>query len=143
SLQNELTFIESYYHLLKTRYGEGMYLNIRVDEKYLSYLLPPLTLQLLVENAVKHNVIRSSRPLTVEIVSTAHGLLQVRNNLQKKNVSALENLESTRIGLANIQAKYNLLAQNKSVISEPVIENGPDYFIVTLPLIAKTIDRKN
>lgn len=138
SLNNELSFIESYYHLLKTRYGEGMHLNIRVNKRYLSYLLPPLTLQLLVENAVKHNVIRSSRPLTIEIISTNDGFLQVRNNMQKKNVSGLENLESTRIGLANIQAKYHLLAQNKSVVSEPIISNGPDYFTVTLPLIAKT-----
>ena len=138
SLSNELAFIESYYHLLKTRYGEGMYLTIDVDEKYLGHLIPPLTLQLLVENAVKHNVIRSSRPLTVEIFSTADGLLRVQNNLQKKNVSGLENLESTRIGLANIQAKYHLMAHNPSVVPEPVIENGPDYFRVTLPLIAKS-----
>ncbi|RYU93542.1 sensor histidine kinase [Emticicia agri] len=138
TLNHELTFIESYYHLLKTRYGEGMHLNIEVDDKYASYHIPPLTLQLLVENAVKHNVIRTSRPLIVEIVSTENGLLQVRNNLQKKSTSGLENLESTRIGLANIQTKYHLLAQNKVVTSEPIIENGPDYFTVTLPLIHKT-----
>jgi len=138
SLNNELGFIESYYHLLKTRYGNGISLSIVVDEKYRAYLLPPLTLQLLVENAVKHNIIRSSRPLIVEISSTAGGLLQVKNNLQKKNVSGLENLESTRIGLANIQAKYHLLAQNQPNISEPLIENGPDFFTVTLPLIPKS-----
>jgi LytS/YehU family sensor histidine kinase len=137
SLNNELAFIESYYHLLKTRYGEGMYLTINVDEKYLGYLIPPLTLQLLVENAVKHNVIRQSRPLTVEIMSTDDGFLRVQNNLQKKSISGMENLESTQIGLVNIQTKYHLMAQNKSIVSEPVIENGPEYFTVTLPLIMK------
>lgn len=138
SLSNELNFIESYYHLLKTRYGEGMFMTISVDEKYLTYLIPPLTLQLLIENAVKHNVIRSSRPLLVEISTIENGLLQVKNNLQKKNVSGLENLESTRIGLANIQTKYHLLAQSHPEITEPLIENGPDYFTVTLPLIARS-----
>lgn len=137
SLNNELAFIESYYHLLKTRYGEGMHLTINVEEKYLGYLIPPLTLQLLVENAVKHNVIRQSRPLIVEIMSTDDGFLRVQNNLQKKSTSGMENLESTQIGLANIQAKYHLMAQNKSVVSEPVIENGPKYFTVILPLIMK------
>ena len=135
TLAHELAFIESYYHLLKTRYGEGMHMNLTIDERYLSYLLPPITLQLLVENAVKHNVIRPSRPLTVEIITTDDGRLQVRNNLQKKNVSGLENLESTQVGLANIQAKYHLLSQEQAGISEPMIENGPDYFTVTLPLI--------
>ncbi|WP_337045111.1 sensor histidine kinase [Emticicia sp. 17c] len=139
TLNNELNFIESYYHLLKTRYGDGLHLNISVNDKYMGHLIPPITLQLLVENAVKHNVIRPSRPLTININTTNDGLLEVQNNLQRKSVSGLENLESTQIGLANIQAKYSLLAQSKPEISPPVIENGPDYFTVTLPLIMKSM----
>ncbi|GGB86028.1 histidine kinase [Dyadobacter sediminis] len=136
TLENELIFIESYYHLLKTRYGEGMHLAMDTDEKFRLYRLPPLTLQLLVENAVKHNVIRASRPLTVHIEIMAGGLLRVRNNLQKKSVSsALNKMESTQVGLSNIQAKYLLLSESNAGIPEPVIENGPDDFTVTLPLI--------
>ncbi|MBO0953327.1 histidine kinase, partial [Fibrella sp. HMF5405] len=62
-LQSELQFIRSYYHLLKTRYGDSLHLTIDVPPLYESYLLPTLTLQLLLENAVKHNVIAKTRPL--------------------------------------------------------------------------------
>ncbi len=125
TLDTELRFIESYYHLLKTRHGTGLHLSLNVSDRYRHHGLPPLTLQLLVENAVKHNVILANRPLHVEIRTTDDGHLQVRNNLQKKTSRVI----STQIGLANISAKYRLLGQ-----TEPVIESGPDFFTVTLPL---------
>jgi two-component system LytT family sensor kinase len=117
-LEAELTFIDAYFHLLKTRHGDGLHLNLQIADRYRSYRLPPLTLQLLVENAVKHNVILASR-------------LLVRNNLQKKT-SRSGPIESTQVGLTNIQAKYELLA-----CPAPMIETGPDYFTVTLPLLEK------
>ncbi|CAG5069358.1 hypothetical protein DYBT9623_02094 [Dyadobacter sp. CECT 9623] len=137
TLQRELSFIESYGHLLKTRYGEGMKLYIHVEPDYLSYRIPPMTLQLLVENAVKHNVIRASKPLTIFILSTQEGQLMVRNNLQKKTFTAgTENLESTRVGLTNIITKYKLLNTYKPGLSEPEIESNHEFFTVTLPLIS-------
>ncbi|ACT92564.1 sensor histidine kinase [Dyadobacter fermentans] len=115
TLKKELSFIESYGHLLKTRYGDGMKLYIHVEDSFLDARIPPLTLQLLVENAVKHNVIRASRPLTIFILSTVEGGLMVRNNLQKKNLTAgAENIESTHVGLANIITKYKLLAEYRA-----------------------------
>ncbi|SFC90098.1 sensor histidine kinase [Spirosoma endophyticum] len=135
TLDAELTFIDSYYHLLKTRHGAGLHLDVQVPEPCRQYRLPPLTLQLLVENAVKHNVILTSRPLYINILITADGHLQVCNNLQKKTPRhELNRVESTQVGLANIRAKYQLLAQ-----TEPVIEPGPDYFKVTLPLLQKNL----
>ena len=135
TLDAEMTFIDSYYHLLKTRHGAGLHLDVQVPEPCRQYRLPPLTLQLLVENAVKHNVILSSRPLYINILITADGHLQVCNNLQKKTTRhELNRVESTQVGLANIRAKYQLLAQ-----TEPVIEPGPDYFKVTLPLLKKNL----
>ncbi|SOD81595.1 sensor histidine kinase [Spirosoma fluviale] len=134
SLDNELTFIESYYHLLKTRHGAGLDLTIDVGERYRQHRIPPLTLQLLVENAVKHNVILASRPLKIEILTTDTGFLIVRNNLQRKNIrSGLNRFESTQFGLINIQAKYQLLGCPQLAIAA-----GPDYFTVTLPLLTKT-----
>lgn len=133
----ELSFIESYGHLLKTRYGEGMKLYIHVEECFLDHRIPPLTLQLLVENAVKHNVIRASRPLTIFILSTVEGQLMVRNNLQKKNLTAgAENIESTHVGLVNIITKYQLLSEYRPGLSQPVIESNHEFFTVTLPLIS-------
>ncbi len=137
TLKKELSFIESYGHLLKTRYGDGMKLYIHVEESFLDSRIPPLTLQLLVENAVKHNVIRSSRPLTIFILSTVEGQLMVRNNLQKKNLTAgAENIESTHVGLINIVTKYKLLSEYRPGLPQPVIESNHEFFTVTLPLIS-------
>ncbi|MCF0052136.1 sensor histidine kinase [Dyadobacter sp. LJ53] len=137
TLQKELSFIESYGHLLKTRYGDGMKLYVHVEKHLLNRRIPPLTLQLLVENAVKHNVIRASRPLTIFILSTQEGDLMVRNNLQKKTLTAgAENLESTGVGLVNIITKYKLLNEQQKDISQPVVESNHEFFTVILPLIA-------
>jgi two-component system LytT family sensor kinase len=137
TLENELIFIESYYHLLKTRHGEGLHLRIDIDHECIKKRLPPLTLQLLVENAVKHNVIKVSSPLFIEIMTTEDGLLRVSNNLQKKLAPGIEKLESTRLGLVNILTKYNLLEELQQNLPKPVIENGPENFVVTIPLISQ------
>ncbi|GGM93796.1 hypothetical protein GCM10010967_28700 [Dyadobacter beijingensis] len=137
TLKKELSFIESYGHLLKTRYGDGMKLYIHVEECFLDCRIPPLTLQLLVENAVKHNVIRASRPLTIFILSTVEGCLMVRNNLQKKSLTAgAENIESTHVGLTNIMTKYQLLSEYRPGMPQPAIESNHEFFTVTLPLIS-------
>jgi LytS/YehU family sensor histidine kinase len=137
TLRKELSFIDSYGHLLKTRYGDGMKLYIHVEKHLLDRKIPPLTLQLLVENAVKHNVIRASRPLTIFILSTQEGQLMIRNNLQKKTLTAgAENLESTGVGLVNIITKYKLLREHQPSLLEPVIERNHEFFTVTLPLIS-------
>lgn len=120
---------------MKTRYDDAIKLTIQVDEYFMEDRLPPLTLQLLVENAVKHNVIRRSKPLLVEITVSAEGSLHVINNLQLKSGNGQTPLESTRVGLANIAAKYELLRQTWPTLHEPVIFNGPDRFEVILPLV--------
>ncbi|GAB4018898.1 sensor histidine kinase [Spirosoma koreense] len=135
TLDVELAFIDSYYHLLKTRHGAGLHLSVRVEDQYRQHRIPPLTLQLLVENAVKHNVILASRPLCIDIMTTVDGQLLVSNNIQKKTVrSDLARVESTQVGLPNIRAKYQLLAQ-----TEPIINPGPDSFTVILPLLQKAL----
>lgn len=126
TLENELKFVQSYYELLKTRYGAALQLQIEVDKKYESYLLPSLSLQLLIENAVKHNVVSKSSPLVIEIFTTAGHKLIVNNNLQLKPVKA----PSNRIGLENIRSKYELLNQTGfQVIAD---KKG---FCVVLPLV--------
>jgi two-component system, LytTR family, sensor kinase len=125
-LATELKFIESYCHLLKTRYGNAFGISISVDKKFESYLLPPLTLQLLVENAVKHNVVLKDKPLLVEIRTESNGWLLVKNNLQAKTVK----VDSSKIGLNNIKEKFLLLNQ-----PDVVVEETPSVFSVSLPLI--------
>lgn len=126
TLEAELKFIQSYYELLHTRYGNALSLKIEVDKKYEHYLLPSLSLQLLVENAVKHNVVSKTAPLVIEIFTTAGHKLIVNNNLQLKPVKA----PSNKIGLDNIRAKYELM--NNSGFK--VIED-PKGFCVVLPLV--------
>jgi len=126
TLDTELAFIQSYYHLLKTRYGGGIQLKVDVGKAYGIYQLPPLTLQMLVENAVKHNVIHAGKPLLIEIRTTETGQLLVRNNLQRKT----GRIASNRVGLTNIAAKYRLLAQ-----TDPVVLAEEDQFSVLLPLL--------
>ncbi|MGA0558751.1 sensor histidine kinase [Larkinella sp. VNQ87] len=126
TLATELTFIQSYFHLLKTRYGAGIQLDIQVAQLFEQYLLPPLTLQMLVENAVKHNVIHPNKPLLIEIKTTKVGRLVVRNNRQQKT----GRIASNQVGLTNIAAKYRLLAQN-----DPIVTADSEHFTVALPLM--------
>lgn len=127
TLANELAFIESYYHLLQTRYGTGLNLHVSISSQHQHLLLPPLTLQLLVENAVKHNVTSPKRPLTVEIFVDPGGYLTVRNNLQRKQVRVLSN----GVGLSTIAAQYLNLHQ-----PAPEVRADNDQFTIRLPLIA-------
>ena len=128
----EIRFVHSYYQLLQTRYGEAVRLYIYTDPRYDSYLLPSLSLQLLIENAVKHNVLSKSAPLTIEIFTGDNPpCLVVRNNLQRRTVKA----PSNKIGLKNIQMKYELLHKQGFSIQE---ENG--MFTLVLPLIEMNED---
>jgi sensor histidine kinase YesM len=130
TLKAELNFIASYFHLLQTRYGAGIALNIDVPLHYLTHKIPPLTLQLLVENAVKHNAISAKTPLKIDLFIQDNKALVVKNNVQKKSISVLSN----KVGLANIMTKYALLG------AEPVqILNDDVHFRVVLPLISVSL----
>jgi sensor histidine kinase YesM len=126
TLDTELQFIHSYFHLLKTRYGDGLEMELRVDDRSLVYLLPPLTLQMLVENAVKHNMILRDSPLRILILTTNSNRLIVSNNLQRKD----RMVYSTKVGLNNIHNKYRLMKQEEIMIRD----DGKE-FAVVVPLI--------
>jgi two-component system LytT family sensor kinase len=126
TLETEMKFIDSYCELLKTRHGDGLQVRVEIDKKYATYILPSLSLQLVVENAVKHNVVSKQQPLTIEIFTTSGKKLVVNNNLQLKRQKEY----STRIGLNNIRSKYKLLR----VDGFQVIE-GEQNFMVVMPLI--------
>lgn len=125
-LSQELEFIESYYGLLKTRYGGAVKMRINIDRQYLSYLIPSLSLQLLVENAVKHNTVSKKYPLTIEIFTSGENKLVVNNNLQRK----VSLSHSNGMGLQNIKAKYELLQCPGFQVMD-----GERNFTVVLPLI--------
>lgn len=130
TLQKELVFLRHFFHLLKTRFGNGIALETAIDEEYLSCRLPPLTLQLLVENAVKHNAILPNKPLQIRLFTDAAGRLVIVNNLQKKSTAVL----SHQTGLQNILSKYRLLHHQQVIVQQTT-----DSFQVTIPLIKTDI----
>jgi LytS/YehU family sensor histidine kinase len=124
SLKEELKFLESYSYLIKTRYRDRIDIDIKVDSKYHEKEIPPLALQLLVENAVKHNEISETNPLTVNIY-TKDGYVFVENILQPRTVMA----EGTGNGLMNLDKRYHLIAKQNIVINK-----DDNKFSVKLPL---------
>jgi sensor histidine kinase YesM len=128
SLGDELAFIRSYFHLLQTRYQSGLVLELGVDDLHETQLIPPLTLQVLVENAVRYNVILPEQPLHIRIYTTADHRLHVANTLQRKSLR----VDTTGAGLANLATRYELLSESPLVIEE---QDG--WFIVNLPLVSE------
>ncbi|RRB02883.1 sensor histidine kinase [Larkinella rosea] len=125
-LANELEFVESYYHLLKTRHGEALTLKTDIRPGTEMLQLPPLTLQLLIENAVKHNIILPEQPLVIMLKTDEQQQLIVSNNLQRKSSRALSN----GVGLSNIISKYRMLGQPIPRVEEDGLE-----FRVTVSLV--------
>lgn len=123
-LKTELSFIRSYLDLHKTRFGERMTYTIQVDEPQ-EYSIPPLTLQLLIENALKHNKATVESPLDINIV-TLGGKLSVSNTYQKRD----SHEPGSGIGLKNIQERYRFFTDTAIVIEE-----NPNQYIVTVPLL--------
>ncbi len=127
SVAQEMRFMESYSKLLETRYGDGFRLLMNIDPAITDRNIPSLTLQLLVENAVKHNVVSRQQPVTVEIRSTNDGYLVVENNLNRKK-RIMD--ESTGIGLSNIRDRYRLLNRQ-----DVAVEEDNHTFRVKVPVI--------
>jgi two-component system LytT family sensor kinase len=130
-LQDELNFLHAYVLMLKTRFGDSFEVHMQIEPQYLEYYLPPFALQLLVENAVKHNVVSRERPLTVYVETDPSGNLIVRNNLQPKT-----NPEpSEKTGLTNLIARYQLMQKQDQLW----ITDADGEFRVAMPLLKKSI----
>jgi LytS/YehU family sensor histidine kinase len=127
-LTSELELMQSYFHLLQTRFGKAIQLNLQIDASFHSLLLPPLTLQLLVENAVKHNHYHKDHPLLIEIFTQGTHQLIVRNTFRKKEGRAVE---STGIGLSSINSRYLMLERQGLHM-----EQSNDWYTVIVFLIA-------
>ena len=124
-LKDELDFVQVYINLQKTRFKKGLEVNIRMNEEYARRQIAPVTLQNLVENALKHNIIDDEFPLTIDIY-TSDNYIVVQNNLQKKHVVESSNKQ----GLANLQSLYRFLADRPMKIEEDA-----QYFRTSIPLI--------
>jgi two-component system, LytTR family, sensor kinase len=125
TLQEELSFIDSYLYLLQMRYGENLIIERDIKADVEEFYVAPASLQMLIENAIKHNIISKSNPLTIRLYSD-HETMIVSNNLQEKQVKE----ESTHRGLQNIQSRYRLLSDETVKI-----EKTASQFRVEIPLL--------
>ncbi|WP_346316869.1 histidine kinase [Chitinophaga sp. YIM B06452] len=128
-LRSELDFTQAYLYILKERFEDALVTQINISENALQQQLPPASLQLLIENAVKHNVATTETPLTISIDTTEAGWLAVSNSLQKKSLVR----NSLGSGLSNIMERYQLLAGLNIIIEETNTR-----FTVRIPLITKS-----
>ena len=125
SLEEELKCVHAYCEMMQIRYGDNLRFEFKIDEKYNDYCVLPLSLQSLIENSVKHNVISSKQPLVVT-VATADESVSVSNPIQSKTQPE----ESNGIGLVNLTERYRL-KWNKKV---EITDDGST-FCVKLPLV--------
>jgi sensor histidine kinase YesM len=126
TLKEEMSFMDSYIYLIKLRFDTNLSVSISLEEEYYSFKVPPLTIQTLVENAIKHNEISKEKPLAINITTTDSGRLAVWNEIQVK----ITEEEGTGIGLSNLSKQYQLLTGEDITIS-----NLNNQFRVEIPLI--------
>lgn len=124
TLKRELELAADFIFLQRSRYGEALKYEVDVHPKYLNHKLPVMALQLLLENAIKHNAISKSKPLTIRITSL-NNKLEVSNNLQERSTAP----DSTGVGLTNLANRMHILFN-----SEIDIQKTNDTFSVVIPL---------
>lgn len=127
TLEEEMTFIETYIYLIRTRFQDFIQFRIELDvDESMMYMMPPLTLQMLIENAVKHNNITAEKPLIIRIYREGCRLF-IENNVNEKP----EDLKTkSGTGLKNIQARYKYYTDE-----EVIINRVDEVFRASLPLI--------
>ena len=123
-LRDELKFIDSYFYLMKLRHGEGIKVNIDNSLRTSGSKIPPASLQLLIENAIKHNAFSAEQPLIIDIRAEKDYLV-VRNLKQPLECP----VESTGVGQSNIASRYSLLSSK-----EIRIEDSDHFYSVSVPL---------
>ena len=126
TVEEEIGFVKKYVYLQKIRFGENLKIKIDILNKNTN-VVAPLSLQMLVENAIKHNIASSDRPLKIQVYCE-NGYIIVKNNLQRKSVVK----DSGGIGLDNIRSRYKFLTDKEFLVEETAEE-----FIVKIPVIEK------
>ena len=126
TLKEEMSFMDSYIYLIKLRFDTNLSVSISLGEEYYSYKVPPLTIQTLVENAIKHNEISKEKPLVINITTTDKARLAVWNQIQEK----ITEEQGTGIGLTNLSKQFQLLLGEDISISR-----HDNKFRVEIPLI--------
>lgn len=125
TIQNELEYLESYIFLQKERFGEKFKVDVQIPENWKKELIPSFSLQLLAENAIKHNVVSTNQPLLLEVYPNGEYLI-IRNQIHKRRDAT----EGTGLGLLNLSLRFKLIKKRDIQINQE--EN---YFSVKLPIL--------
>ncbi len=125
-LRSELEFIQPYLFLLQKRFDQGLTVAINIPDQYKTWHVVPAALQMLIENAIKHNIVSRHKPLHIDIHTNGAQTLVVKNNLQPRQVVE----PSTKIGLQNIMKRYELISGRDVIVRKTAEE-----FEVILPLL--------
>jgi hypothetical protein len=129
TLREEVDFVQSYYYLLRIRFQQQLHLEINLPNAILSSKIPPLTLQILVENAVKHNTVNTEQQLFIYISAPDNTYLKVMNT----KIEIAGNVTSFRLGLENIRQRYQFFTSKKIEIRDE------EKFSVMLPVIPNPV----
>jgi sensor histidine kinase YesM len=125
SLKDEMEFIDSYFFLLQIRHDSKLQLYVELNDEAIKAMIPPCAVQVLIENAIKHNEFTDLNPLLIKIISNGQ-YIRVTNNAKPKPYT----VNSTGIGLKNLRSRYRIIS-SKNI----EIEKNRDQFTVKLPLI--------
>nr|WP_295866640.1 histidine kinase [uncultured Chitinophaga sp.] len=131
ALSRETEVLEAYLFLLHSRYEDSIVVHLGINEQSMHSFIPPFTLQLLVENCIKHNAFTQKKPLFIDIYTEDDHLI-VKNNYQFR-----ENEQSAGVGLDNIKGRYGFISQQ-----EVAVIKSDSHFIVKLPLIYENTDHR-
>lgn len=125
-LEEELNFLEAYIYLMKIRFRDNLIIENSITPESRSQYIAPSALQLLIENAIKHNEVSRKSPLAIRLYNNQMGHIVIENNIQLKE----QQEESSNVGLNNIVNRYSFLSKEN-----PVIVNSNGKFTVKIPLI--------
>ena len=126
TVEEEMEIVSSYISLNKIHLKDNVVFEVQVDEEMKDTMIPPMSIQLLVENAIKHNLATVDKPITIEVYNDKD-ILIVKNNLQKKKYLPRERKAT---GIENIKKRYEFFTDKILEVVE-----SDDSFIVKLPLI--------
>jgi LytS/YehU family sensor histidine kinase len=126
TLSTELEFLDAYLFLLEIRFMKKLFIEITIETVYSDFLILPIAIQLVIENAIKHNMFSKAQPLKIDIFVDEQQCLTIRNNLNLRETK----LVSTGVGLENIHRRYALVSDKK-----PEFLKTNEHFTAKLPLI--------
>lgn len=127
TVAEEIEMIESYIYLLKIRFKEAIDISIKIDPELHQKAIPPLSIQMLIENALKHNIASNKKPIHIKIRSVSNNIIEVENNLQLKQIEQNNTIGS---GINNIKQRYTFYTDKKVEALQT-----EDIFKVSIPLL--------